>query len=63
LVTISNTAVIDEINLVSINGDMLLTKQMNSINSVIDLSKFSMGIYFLNIISEGTEKTVKLIKE
>ena len=62
-VTISNTAVIDEINLISITGNTLLSKQINSINSEIDLSDFSKGFYFLRIKSEGTEKTVKLLKE
>lgn len=63
LVTISNTGEIDEINLISIAGNTLVTKKINSINSEIDLSNFSKGIYFLKIKSEGTEKTIKLIKE
>lgn len=63
IVTISNTSAIDELTFVSVKGDVILTKQINSLNSEIDLSNFSKGIYFLKIKSEGTEKTVKIIKE
>lgn len=61
--TISNTSVIDEVTLISIKGETLLTKRINSLHSEIDLSNFAKGVYFLKIKSEGTEKTVKLIKE
>jgi hypothetical protein len=63
ILTISNTSIINEVILSSINGVMLLTKQINALRSEIDLSHFSSGIYLLKIKSEGTEKTVKLIKE
>jgi len=61
--TISNTSIIDEVSLISIKGETLLTKQINNLRSEIDLSNFSKGVYFLKVKSEGTEKTVKLLKE
>ena len=61
--TISNTSVIDEVILMSIKGEALLTKRINSLHSEIDLSNFAKGVYFLKIKVEGAEKTVKLIKE
>jgi hypothetical protein len=61
--TISNTSVIDEVSIISIKGENLLTKKINSLNSEIDLSNFSKGVYFLKVEAEGTEKTMKLIKE
>jgi guanyl-specific ribonuclease Sa len=61
--TISNTSIIDEVSLISIKGETLLTRKINSLYSEIDLSNFSKGVYFLKVKSEGTEKTVKIIKE
>lgn len=61
--TISNTAVIDEATLISIKGQTLLTKKINSLHSEIDLSNLSKGLYLLKIKSGGAEKTVKIIKE
>jgi hypothetical protein len=63
VLTISNSSVIDEVTLTSIKGEMLLTKQIKSLHSEIDLSNLSKGVYFLKVKAEGTEKTVKLIKE
>lgn len=63
LVTISNTTIIDEIKLISINGETLLLKQINSLNSELNVSNFSKGIYFLKIKTEGIEKIIKLIKD
>jgi hypothetical protein len=61
--TISNTSVIDEVVLISIKGETLLTQKINSLRSEIDLSNFSKGVYFLKVKSGGAEKTVKIIKE
>lgn len=63
VLTISNTSIIDEVTLTSIKGEILLTKQINSLHSEIDLSNFSKGIYFMKVKSENREKTVKIIKE
>ncbi|WP_264565762.1 T9SS type A sorting domain-containing protein [Flavobacterium sp. N3904] len=63
LLAISNTSIIDEVNLISIKGETLLTKKINSLHYEIDLSNFSKGVYFLKVKAEGTEKIVKLIKE
>jgi hypothetical protein len=62
LVTISNNTIIDEVKFIYIKGNSLLTKQINGLNSEIDLSSYSKGIYFLRIKSRRTEKTIKLIK-
>jgi guanyl-specific ribonuclease Sa len=61
--TISNTSIIDEVSLISIKGETLLTKKINSLHYEFDLSNFSKGVYFLKVKAEGKEKTVKLIKE
>jgi hypothetical protein len=61
--TVSNTSAIDEVILISIKGETLLTQKINSLRSEIDLSNFSKGVYFLKVKSGGAEKTVKVIKE
>jgi hypothetical protein len=63
VLTISNTSIIDEVSLISIKGEILLTNKINSMRSEIDLSNFSKGVYFLKVKSGGAEKTVKIIKE
>jgi hypothetical protein len=63
VLTISNTSIIDEVSLISIKGEKVLTKKINSLRSEIDLSSFSKGVYFLKVKAEGTEKTIKIIKE
>ncbi|HKO76647.1 MAG TPA: T9SS type A sorting domain-containing protein, partial [Flavobacterium sp.] len=63
VLTISNTSNIDEVTFISIKGETLLTKKTNGLHSEIDLSNFAKGVYFLKVKAEGTEKTVKLIKE
>lgn len=63
LVRVSNTSAIDKIDLVSINGNVLLTEKIYSVNYEIDLSKFSKGLYFLKINSGGSEKIIKPVKE
>lgn len=63
ILTISNTSIIDEITLSSALGKTILTKKINSLNSEIDLSNLSDGVYFMKVKSEDREKTVKIIKE
>jgi guanyl-specific ribonuclease Sa len=61
--TISNTSLIDEVSLISIKGETVLTKKINNLHYEIDLSNFTKGVYFIKVKAEGAEKTVKLIKE
>ncbi|MBN8641108.1 MAG: T9SS type A sorting domain-containing protein [Flavobacteriales bacterium] len=61
--TISNTFLIDSIKITSILGQNILSQNVNSLQTEIDMSELSKGIYFVKIISEGQEKTVKIVKE
>jgi uncharacterized repeat protein (TIGR01451 family) len=63
VLTFSNTLTIDEITLISIKGETILTKKINALRSEIDLSNISAGVYFLKVKSDGKEKTIKIIKE
>lgn len=61
--SISNTAVIDEIELFSLSGKSVVAKKINNLHADIDLSGVSTGVYFLKVRSEGTIKSIKIIKE
>jgi len=61
--TISNTSTIDSVEISSILGQKIIVKKTNDLQTEIDLSQFTNGVYFVKVISEGQEKTVKIIKE
>lgn len=61
--TISNKSVIDSIEITSILGQNILLQKVNSLQTEINLSVLSSGIYFVKVISEGQEKTIKIMKE
>ncbi|MCI9845285.1 T9SS type A sorting domain-containing protein [Flavobacterium pectinovorum] len=60
---LSNTANIDEVELLAVSGKSVLVKKINDIHSEIDLSNISTGIYFLKVKSEEKTKTIKIVKE
>jgi hypothetical protein len=60
---ISNSRLIDAVLLHDLTGKSILSKNINALNSEIDLSNVSKGVYFLNIKSQGAEKIIRIIKE
>ena len=63
ILTINNTALIDEIEIYAASGQSILSKRIDSDHSEIDLSNVSSGLYFLKVKSEGQVKIVKLVKK
>ena len=63
ILTIDNTAVIDEVEIFSVAGKSILVKKINSEHSEIDLSNISSGFYLLKVTSEGKTKTIKIVKK
>ncbi|MBY0486462.1 MAG: T9SS type A sorting domain-containing protein [Flavobacteriaceae bacterium] len=61
--TISNSSLIDEIEITSILGQKMLSKKINDLQTELTISQLSNGIYFVKVTSQGQEKTVKIIKE
>ena len=61
--TISNTSTIETVEISSILGQKIIVKKINDLQTEIDLSQLLNGVYFVKVISEGKEKTVKIIKE
>ncbi len=62
-VTISNASIIDEIEITSILGQRMITKKVNDLQTEVNLSELSNGVYFVKVKSDTQEKTVKIIKE
>ena len=61
--TISNTITIDEVEITSVLGQKMIVKSVNDLQTELDLSQLSNGVYFVKVKSEGKEKTVKIVKE
>ncbi|HLP63479.1 T9SS type A sorting domain-containing protein [Flavobacterium sp.] len=60
--TISNESLINSIEITSILGQNILSQKVTSLQTEIDLSELSTGIYFVKVTSKGQEKTIKIIK-
>lgn len=63
ILTISNSEVIDQVEIYTVTGKTLLDKKINNVFSEIDLSNFSSGLYLLKVKSEGRVKTIKILKK
>ena len=48
--------------IINILGDVIINENANN-STIVDISELSDGIYFVRLISNGAEKTVKLIKK
>jgi uncharacterized repeat protein (TIGR01451 family) len=60
---ISNKTIIDKIQIYTINGQTIYDKKSDAFDLSIDFSSMNSGIYFAKIVSEGIEKTIKIIKK
>lgn len=61
--SISNDSTIDAIEITSVLGQKMFSKNVNELQTEVNLSELSNGIYFVKVTSEGQEKTVKIVKE
>lgn len=61
--TISNESLIDSVEITSVLGQKIFSQRVNSLQTEINLENVSKGIYFVKVLSEGQEKTVKIIKK
>jgi hypothetical protein len=61
--SISNDAPIDAITVTSILGQTVFSKKINALQTEINMSELSSGIYFVKVASESWEKTIKILKE
>jgi hypothetical protein len=63
IVTIENNETIDKIQLFNLNGQQLHTEYNDTKSMRIDLTKYSVGTYFLKVYSNEKMKTIELIKK
>jgi uncharacterized repeat protein (TIGR01451 family) len=61
--TISNASTIDSVEIISVLGQKVSSLKVNDLQTEIDLSGLNRGLYFVKVMSNGQEKTVKIIKE
>jgi hypothetical protein len=59
----SNSNLIDVVSIEDLTGKTILSKNVNALQSDVDLSSVSKGIYFAKIKSQDAEKIIKIIKE
>lgn len=52
-----------EIKVFDVNGKMLMSKEINDIKNVIDISSYSKGLYFFNLNKGSEARTIKVVKE
>jgi uncharacterized repeat protein (TIGR01451 family) len=60
---ISNGESMEKVEISSILGQSVMTKNINDLQTEIDLAELQRGIYFVKVSSNGQQKTVKIIKE
>lgn len=59
---IQSQSIVTSIVLFDVLGKQVLSMTPNSLNSTIDASELSKGLYFATIKANGINKTIKLIK-
>lgn len=63
VLTVTNSNNIENISVTNMLGQTIISKQINSTNTQLELSSLNNGVYFVKIVSEGKNKTLKIIKE
>lgn len=61
--SISTTSVMNEIEIISILGEQILSIKVNQKETMIDLSSLQNGVYFLKFKGNDEVRTVKIIKK
>lgn len=60
---LTNSSKIDFVEVISVLGQKVLIQDVNDFDAEINMGSLEKGIYFVKVISEGKEKTIKIIKE
>lgn len=59
----SEKEIVERIELIDINGRIVSTKKINSLNSNINISNLSSGAYLLNVYSSSGKSSTKILKQ
>lgn len=60
---LKNSSKIDFVEVISVLGQKVLIQNVNDFDTKINMGSLEKGVYFVKVISEGKEKTIKIIKE
>jgi len=63
VLNVSNSQIIDNVQIINLLGQEVLSKMMNSNEGQIDMSGVTQGAYLVRITSNNQVKTMKVIKE
>jgi len=61
--TVSNNNDIDTLGVFNIMGQQVVFKAVNNTNATVDFSALNSGIYFVQLSSGGSQRTIKVVKE
>jgi hypothetical protein len=61
--TISNSSELTQVEITSVLGQTMMTKNLNELQTEIDLSNLENGVYFVKVKSDGAEKTFSIVKK
>ncbi|KGO92228.1 T9SS type A sorting domain-containing protein [Flavobacterium subsaxonicum] len=61
--TVSNNNAIDAVRIFNIMGQQVSSKTVNNTNATVDFSALNSGVYFVQLTSGGSQKTIKVVKE
>lgn len=61
--SISNSSIMTQVEITSVLGQKLMTKNLNDLQTEVDLSNLPDGIYFVKINADQAEKTFRIIKK
>jgi Secretion system C-terminal sorting domain len=61
--SISNQSIINEVAVTSILGQKIMSQPVNDLQTELDFSGLTNGVYFVKVLSEGQSKTIRIVKE
>lgn len=61
--SISNQSIIDKIEITSMLGQKVISQLVNDLQTEVNFSELTNGVYFVKVFSEGQSKTIRIVKE
>lgn len=61
-INLQNATTLNSVQIFTLQGRKVFENQLNSTNSVVDISNLSSGTYLLKVVSESATKTLKVVK-
>jgi hypothetical protein len=62
-IDLTNANEFNTINIKDVNGKTVYQSNVNNLQSTVDLTDFSNGIYFIQLIGANNVETIKVVKE